>query len=144
MNSEKTIAASDADSKCQQLYRLAKSLIPGGTQLLSKRPEMFAPDQWPGYYREARGCEVVDLDDRRYVDMAYMGIGACLLGFADPDVTQAVVARVNNGSMCTLNSPEEVELAQLLLRHSSLGGEGALWPDRGRGHGDCGPHRPGP
>jgi glutamate-1-semialdehyde 2,1-aminomutase len=116
MNSEKTISAGDADSKCQQLYRLAKSLIPGGTQLLSKRPEMFAPDQWPGYYREARGCEVVDLDGRRYVDMSYMGIGACLLGFADPDVTQAVVARVQNGSMCTLNSPEEVELAQLLLR----------------------------
>ncbi len=115
MNSEKTNSAGDADSKCQQLYRLAKSLIPGGTQLLSKRPEMFAPDQWPGYYREARGCEVVDLDGRRYVDMSYMGIGACLLGFADPDVTQAVVARIHSGSMCTLNSPEEVELAQLLL-----------------------------
>jgi len=25
------------------LYNHAKSLIPGGTQLLSKRPEMFAP-----------------------------------------------------------------------------------------------------
>ena len=84
-------------------------------QLLSKRPEMFAPDQWPGYYREAHGCEVVDLDGRRYVDMSYMGIGACLLGYNDPDVTDAVVARVKNGSMCTLNSPEEVELAQLLL-----------------------------
>ena len=48
--------------KSQDLYRLAKSLIPGGTQLLSKRPEMFAPEQWPGYYREADGCEVVDLD----------------------------------------------------------------------------------
>ena len=114
MNPEET-AAADADSKCQQLYRLAKSLIPGGTQLLSKRPEMFAPDQWPGYYREARGCEVVDLDGRRYVDMSYMGIGACLLGFADPDVTQAVVTRIQSGSMCTLNSPEEVELAQLLV-----------------------------
>jgi glutamate-1-semialdehyde 2,1-aminomutase len=115
MNSERTNPPSGDGSRCQQLYRLAKSLIPGGTQLLSKRPEMFAPDQWPGYYREARGCEVVDLDGRRYVDMSYMGIGACLLGFADPDVTAAVVARVQNGSMCTLNSPEEVELAQLLL-----------------------------
>jgi hypothetical protein len=56
-------------SQCQELYRLAKSTIPGGTQLLSKRPEMFAPDQWPAYYREAKGCEVVDLDGRRYVDM---------------------------------------------------------------------------
>ena len=100
---------------CQQLYRLAKSLIPGGTQLLSKRPELFAPDQWPAYYRVAHGCEVVDLDGRHYVDMSHMGIGSCLLGYSDPDVTEAVIARVKAGSMCTLNNPEEVELAQLLL-----------------------------
>jgi glutamate-1-semialdehyde 2,1-aminomutase len=115
MSQDFTRATNGSDSKCQQLYRLAKKIIPGGTQLLSKRPEMFAPDQWPGYYREARGCEVVDIDDRRYLDMSYMGIGACLLGFNDPDVTKAVVDRVQNGSMCTLNCPEEVELAQLLL-----------------------------
>ncbi|MFH1920959.1 MAG: aminotransferase class III-fold pyridoxal phosphate-dependent enzyme, partial [Planctomycetota bacterium] len=103
-------------SKTQDLYRLARSLIPGGTQLLSKRPEMFAPEQWPGYYREAKGCEVVDLDGRRYTDMSIMGIGACLLGYNDPDVTAAVIRRVQAGSMSTLNNPEEVELAQLLVR----------------------------
>ena len=115
MNPEDARPAGDADSNCQKLYRLAKSLIPGGTQLLSKRPELFAPDQWPAYYREAHGCEIVDLDGRHYVDMSYMGIGSCLLGYNDPDVTDAVVARVKAGSMCSLNSPEEVELAQLLL-----------------------------
>jgi len=103
-------------NKTQDLYRLARALIPGGTQLLSKRPEMFAPEQWPGYYREAKGCEVVDLDGRRYTDMSIMGIGACLLGYNDPDVTAAVVRRVEAGSMSTLNNPEEVELAQLLVR----------------------------
>jgi glutamate-1-semialdehyde 2,1-aminomutase len=76
---------------------------------------MFAPDQWPAYYREAHGCEVVDLDGNRYIDMAIMGVSACLLGYNDPDVTAAVVRRVQAGSMCTLNNPEEVELAQLLL-----------------------------
>lgn len=109
------MSANPNDSKCQELYRLAKMLIPGGTQLLSKRPEWFAPDQWPGYFQEAKGCEIVDLDGRRYVDMTTMGIGACLLGYNDPDVTEAVVMRVKTGSMSTLNSPEEVKLAQLLL-----------------------------
>ena len=47
------------------LYREAKKLIPGGTQLLSKRPEMFLPEKWPAYYREASGCEVVGLDGAR-------------------------------------------------------------------------------
>ena len=36
--------------KGQRLYLRAKKIIPGGTQLLSKRPEMFLPDQWPAYY----------------------------------------------------------------------------------------------
>jgi glutamate-1-semialdehyde 2,1-aminomutase len=99
----------------QVLYRQAKQLIPGGTQLVSKRPEQYAPDKWPAYYREARGCEVIDLDGRRYLDFATSGIGSCLLGYSHPSVTAAVLRRVQLGSMCTLNSPEEVELAKLLL-----------------------------
>lgn len=98
----------------QETYRRAKQLIPGGTQLLSKRPEMFAPDCWPAYYREANGCEVIDLDGKVYHDLATSGIGSCLLGYRDPDVTDAVIRRVQLGSMSSLNSPEEVELAELL------------------------------
>ena len=97
------------------MYEEAKRIIPGGTQLLSKRPEQFAPGKWPAYFREAHGCEVIDLDGRRFVDMSYMGISSCLLGYNDPDVTAAVVRRVQFGSMSTLNSPEEVELAKVLL-----------------------------
>ena len=100
----------------QELYREAKELIPGGTNLLSKRPELFAPGQWPAYYKEARGCTIVDMDGRHYTDMSFNGIGSCLLGYADPDVTEAVLRRVQLGSMCTLNVPEEVEVARLLLQ----------------------------
>lgn len=115
--------ASAAGSAGRDLYAAARSIIPGGTQLLSKRPEMFAPAQWPAYYKTAAGCEVVDIDGRRFIDMSLMGVGACLLGYNDPDVTAAVVERVRNGSACTLNNPEEVELAQLLLElHPWAGG----------------------
>ncbi|MBS0206867.1 MAG: aminotransferase class III-fold pyridoxal phosphate-dependent enzyme [Planctomycetes bacterium] len=102
-------------AQTQAMYVRAKRRIPGGTQLLSKRPEMFAPGLWPAYYREARGCEVVDLDGRRLTDMTTSGIGSCLLGYADPDVTLAVQQRISRGSMCSLNSAEEVELADLLV-----------------------------
>jgi glutamate-1-semialdehyde 2,1-aminomutase len=102
--------------KTQAAYEHAKELIPGGTQLLSKRPEMFAPSVWPAYARQARGCEVIDLDGRRYIDMTTSGIGSCLLGYADPDVTAAVQQRIARGSMCTLNAIEELELAELLLK----------------------------
>ncbi|MEZ6034021.1 MAG: aminotransferase class III-fold pyridoxal phosphate-dependent enzyme [Planctomycetaceae bacterium] len=102
-------------SQTQATYAHAKQRIPGGTQLLSKRPEMFAPGLWPAYAREARGCEVIDLDGRRFIDMTTSGIGSCLLGYADPDVTMAVQQRIARGSMSSLNAAEEVELADLLI-----------------------------
>jgi len=120
------------DGTGQKLYEKAKGLIPGGTQLLSKRPEMFLPEQWPSYYSRAEGCKVWDLDDNVYTDMCYSAIGACLLGYADPDVDKAVCDAVSRGSMTTLNCPEEVELAELLLelhpwaervRYARTGGE---------------------
>ena len=118
--------------RTQTIYARAKQLIPGGTQLLSKRPEMFAPGLWPAYAREARGCEVIDLDGRHFIDMTTTGIGSCLLGYADPDVTAAVQRRIALGSMSTLNAAEEVELAELLIelhpwaeqvRYARSGGE---------------------
>jgi len=99
----------------QAAYREAKEIIPGGTQLLSKRPEMFAPGQWPAYYREARGCEVIDIEGRRYIDMSQNGILSTILGFSDPDVNAAVIRRVNLGQMSTLQTHDEVELAKLLI-----------------------------
>jgi len=98
------------------LYRKAKKIIPGGTQLLSKRPEMFLPDLWPSYYSRCKGAEVWDLDGKRYVDFTISGVGTCTLGYADPDVNEAVMGAVKAGNMCTLNVPEEVELAELMCR----------------------------
>ena len=98
----------------QALYRKACRLMPGGTQLLSKRPERFLPQQWPAYYSKAAGAEIWDLDGRKYLDMSILGAGACVLGYADPDVNSRVVQALQDGSMCTLNCPEEVELAEVL------------------------------
>ena len=118
--------------KSQELYIKAKKLIPGGTQLLSKRPEMFLPDLWPAYYSKAKGCQIWDLDDNEYTDMSYMGIGSCILGYADETVNSAVKTAIDNGNMTTLNAPEEVELAELLcelhpwadeVRYARSGGE---------------------
>lgn len=119
-------------TKGNELYRRARRRIPGGTQLLSKRPEMFLPEQWPSYYQKARGAEVWDLDGNRFLDFSYSAVGSCILGYADADVNAAVAAAVADGSMCTLNAPEEVELADLLceihpwadmVRYSRCGGE---------------------
>ncbi len=116
----------------QRLYRRARTRIPGGAQLLGKRPEQFLPEGWPAYYQRAEGCTVWDLDGRAYVDFTSNGIGTCLLGYADPVVNAAVADCIARGSMCTLNSPAEVELADRLcaihpwaskVRYARTGGE---------------------
>ncbi|MCO6455810.1 MAG: aminotransferase class III-fold pyridoxal phosphate-dependent enzyme [Pirellulaceae bacterium] len=121
-------------ARVQEQYAHARRLIPGGTQLLSKRPEMYAPGHWPAYYEQAIGCEVVDTAGRRFIDMSSNGILACLLGFADPDVNAAVIRRVHLGSMSTQQTHDEVRLAELLLeihpwaaraRFARTGGEAA-------------------
>lgn len=119
-------------SKGVALYGRAKSLMPGGTQLLSKRPEMFAPDVWPSYYSKAKGCRVWDLDGREFIDMSIMAVGACILGYADDEVDDAVVQALRSGVNSSLNCPEEVELAEALIelhpwfgmvRYARSGGE---------------------
>lgn len=101
--------------KGQKLWKRAKSIIPGGNMLLSKRSEMFLPDQWPAYFSKAKGCQIWDLDGRQYTDMSIMGIGTNVLGYGHPEVDDAVRSTVDAGNMSTLNCPEEVYLAERLI-----------------------------
>lgn len=115
-----------------ELWERAKKVIPGGNQLLSKRVERFLPGLWPAYYKRAQGCTVWDCLGNRYIDFAQMGVGSCVLGYADPDVNAAVIEAIGNGSMSSLNCSEEIQLAELLVelhpwaemaRFSRSGGE---------------------
>ena len=97
-----------------ELWSEAKSKISCGTGLLSKRAHVFDAQSWPSYFSRCQGADIWDLDGRRYTDFTG-GVGAILLGHADPEVNAAVHRRVNLGSYCTLASPDEVALADALL-----------------------------
>lgn len=97
-----------------ELWKKAREKISGGTGLLSKRAEMYDTQEWPAYFERASGCEVWDLSGMRYIDFAG-GIGAVMLGYADPDVNAAVHRRLMQGSYCSLVNPQEVKLAEKLL-----------------------------
>lgn len=107
--------------KGQELYKKAKKLIPGGTMLLSKRPEMFLPDLWPAYYSKTSGCKVWDLDGKEYRDLTLMGVGTNTLGYNHPEVDNAVMDVVRLGNMSTLSCPEEVYLAEKLVELNPWG-----------------------
>jgi glutamate-1-semialdehyde 2,1-aminomutase len=99
----------------QKLYKRAKKIIPGGSMLLSKRPEMFLPEKWPAYFSKSKGCKVWDLDGKEYIDMSIMGIGTNTLGYGHPEVDEAVSRAIKDGNMSTFNCPEEVYLAEKLV-----------------------------
>lgn len=99
----------------QKLWKRAKQVIPGGNMLLSKRAEMFAPEQWPAYFSRSAGCKVWDLDGNAFTDMLLMGVGTNSLGYAHPEIDDAVRGTIAAGNMTTLNCPEEVWLAEKLV-----------------------------
>ena len=100
--------------KGQKLYIKAKTIVAGGNMLLSKRPEMFLPEQWPSYFTKTKGCKVWDLEGKEYIDTLMMP-GTNTLGYSHPEIDEAVKKTITDGNMSSLNAPEEVELAERLI-----------------------------
>ncbi|MBN8789207.1 MAG: aminotransferase class III-fold pyridoxal phosphate-dependent enzyme [Terrimonas sp.] len=103
------------------IWQSAKQVIPGGTGLLSKRAEQFNAE-WPTFFSRSAGCEVWDMNGRKYMDCAG-GIGAVLLGYADEEVTASVTRRMMLGTYSSLVNPQEIELAEKLLQLHSWAGK---------------------
>ncbi len=93
----------------------AKSKILGGNSLFSKNPDLYLPEGWPTYYKKAKGVYIWDLNNKKYIDMSNMSVGACVLGYDRREVTSFVTKGIKNGNMSTLNSYEEYLLANRLL-----------------------------
>ncbi len=101
----------------RNLQRYASKLIPGVSQLFGKKPELYLPGgKWPTYYSKAKGINVWGIDKKKYFDFTMVGIGTSVLGYSDPDINRAAIKAVKSSPMNTLNPPEDVELAELLLK----------------------------
>ena len=122
-----------SDKKIDNTFQnKAKTLIPGLSQLLSKRPDMFNQDVWPTFFSKAKGCYIWDMQGTRFLDMSISGIGANILGYAEPAVDNKVIETIQNGVSSSLNCPEDVLLAEKLtalhpwanqVRYARCGGE---------------------
>ena len=103
-------------NKGQKLWKRAQQIIPNGNMLLSKNPSRFFNlNSWPVYFKKTKGCEVWDLDNKKFYDFSFMGIGTNILGYNNSIVDNAVRKTIKNGNLSTLNCPEEVELAEKLI-----------------------------
>jgi len=99
----------------QKMWKRAKNIIPGGTMLFSKNPDLFLPKFWPAYFEKTKGCNIWDLQGKKYLDLSMMGVGTNILGYSRKEVDNAVRNIIDRGNMSTLNSKEEVLLAEKLV-----------------------------
>ena len=102
-------------NKGQELWNKAKNIIPDGNMLLSKRPNLFLPNRWPTYYSKAKGCFIWDLQGKKYIDIAFMGVGTNILGYSNAKINKAVFSAISKSNVSSLNCPEEVSLAEKLI-----------------------------
>ncbi len=97
-----------------EIYERAEDLIPGRTQLISRRASQFASGISPVYAEKAKGAHFVDVDGNEYLDWV-CAFTAIILGHADDVVDAAVKQQVDRGSLYSVNSPLELELAEELV-----------------------------
>ena len=71
-------------------WQLAKKLIPTGNMFLSKNPSRFIDKIWPTYFYRSKGCEVWDLNKKKYFDMSLMAVGTNILGYGNKKVDNKV------------------------------------------------------
>ena len=116
----------------QKYWQKAKKIIPGGTMLFSKNPDLHLPLKWPAYFKKAKGCKIWDLDNKKYDDLFLMGVGTNILGYSHQSLEKKIKKIINDGNMSSLNSVEEIILAERLIdlhpwsemvRFSRTGGE---------------------
>ena len=104
------------NNKNIKFQKIGKDLIPGLTQILSKRPDQFAPKIWPAYFKKAKGALIWDIDNNKYLDMSISGIGTVLLGYQDKNIDEFVIKAIKKGNSSSLNCLEEIILADKLCK----------------------------
>jgi glutamate-1-semialdehyde 2,1-aminomutase len=107
-------------NKGQKLWQQAVKIIPGGNGLLSKRPERYLPILWPTYYSRSKDICVWDLENNKFLDMAQMGMGVSILGYANNYVDNKVKKAISKGINSTLNCKEEYDLAKKILKYDKF------------------------
>jgi glutamate-1-semialdehyde 2,1-aminomutase len=102
--------------KIKKIWNKAIKFIPGGNSFLSKNPTRFPSKDWPIYFSKTKGCCVWDLNNNKYFDFSYMGVGTNSLGYSNAKIDNEISKVIKNGNMSTLNSYEEVIFAENILK----------------------------
>lgn len=94
----------------------AEQVLPTGASTGSKRVEALYGSidaTGPTHFARSVGCRVIDVDGNEYIDCT-MGLGSVALGYAEPEVTRAVIDAASRGNVSGLSDHLEIEVAERL------------------------------
>lgn len=94
-------------------YRRAQDVIAHGSLTNSKRPECLVKGVYPTHVVSGQGCYLRDFDGNRYIDFIG-GLGSSILGYANTQITEAICNQALKGTVFSLASTLEVEVAEKL------------------------------
>jgi glutamate-1-semialdehyde 2,1-aminomutase len=99
--------------KSREIYHRSQAVIAHGALTNSKRPECFVRGVYPTHIKRGFGCELWDIDDKRYIDYI-CALGTNLVGYANHEIHQAVVDQLKFGTTFSLGTELEVQYAERL------------------------------
>src|ERR1043165_3077002 len=94
----------------------AAQVLPTGASTGSKRVEGLygsVDAVGPTHFAQSVGCRVIDADGNEYIDCT-MALGSVALGYAEPEVTRAVIEAASRGNVSALSDHLEIEVAERL------------------------------
>jgi glutamate-1-semialdehyde 2,1-aminomutase len=94
----------------------AAQVLPTGASTGSKRAAaLYGSDDavGPTHFLQSVGCRVIDTGGNDYIDCT-MALGSVALGYAEPEVTRAVIEAASQGNVSALSDHREIEIAERL------------------------------
>ena len=100
--------------RSEELLEQALQVIPLGAQTFSKSITQYPRGAAPLFIERAEGSHCWDADGNEYIDFNN-ALCAITLGHSDPDVTAAVERELRRGTIFSLSSEIEIEVARLIV-----------------------------
>ncbi len=98
----------------EELHARALKSIPLGSQTFSKSRTQYPVGAAPLFAAKGSGAILTDVDGNEYVDFVN-SLAAITLGYNDPDVTAAVRAQLDDGTIFSLPHRLETEVAERII-----------------------------
>ncbi|MCL4457707.1 MAG: aminotransferase class III-fold pyridoxal phosphate-dependent enzyme [Nitrospirae bacterium] len=105
---------SERYKKSETLLSEALKVIPLGSQTFSKSKTQYPHGVSPYFIKKGKGSHVWDVDGNEYVDFIN-ALASITLGYNDPEVTSAVKAQLEDGTIFSLSHELEISVAEKIV-----------------------------